>query len=67
MTKILIVSDNLDLVSFMQDLTKAQTQYHIDFSYSEINKYPEKFIRLGMSPINFKDPYLVKETIKNYN
>lgn len=55
MKNVLIVSDNYELVSFIQNLTKNKNYDAIfDYKYSSVNKAPGLLLDLGMSSINVK-------------
>ncbi|WP_448885303.1 dTDP-4-amino-4,6-dideoxyglucose formyltransferase [Citrobacter telavivensis] len=56
MKKILIISDNPSLASYILDyLVPEFPDFFIEFNYSSANKTPEEMIKLGAKKINLKD------------
>ena len=67
--KILVVSDNPDLVSFFQKECVNQgvsDSYNVDYHYSASNKEPAEMLRLGATPINVKNEGFIKFALKEY-
>lgn len=61
MKKILVISDNYQLVSFIKNLStqsKWINSLDIEYKYSSINKAPQHLIDIGMSKIDIKNTRL---------
>lgn len=62
MKKILVISDNYQLVNYIQNLYLDEKEWRenlsIDYRYSSINKDPSSLISLGMKKINIKNTNL---------
>ncbi|WP_350546441.1 dTDP-4-amino-4,6-dideoxyglucose formyltransferase [Pseudoalteromonas sp. 5-MNA-CIBAN-0065] len=67
MNKILVISDNLELVAFIQDITQDKATYSVDYNYSAINKAPSLLKKLGMTAINVKDELTVDLILEKYD
>jgi methionyl-tRNA formyltransferase len=67
--KVLIVSDNMELVLYFKLITKAISINVAEFNYcySIINKAPDALITLGMSVVNMKDDKVVEAIIIEYD
>jgi methionyl-tRNA formyltransferase len=67
-TKVLIVSDNIELVSYIkivsQEISKDIAE--INYCYSSINKAPKYLEAMGMSAIDMKDQSNVNMIISTY-
>lgn len=67
MKRVLIISDNVELVSFFKDLTKTFLDTTaFDFKYSSINKAPGELVNLGMDGINVKNQVVIDNIIETY-
>nr|AFV53188.1 VioF [Providencia alcalifaciens] len=62
MKKILVISDNYQLVSYIKNLYLSNEEWSkelfIDYSYSSINRNPQSLIELGMTEIDIKNKNL---------
>jgi methionyl-tRNA formyltransferase len=69
MKKVLIVSDNFDLISHFKIISKTipSNIAMFDYSYSVINKSPDKLKKLDMSIIDMKNADNVDSIIANYD
>lgn len=69
MKKVLIVSDNVELVSHFKVAAKAISSNvaMFDYCYSSINKFPDGLKNLDMSVVNMKDTAYVSSIIANYD
>ncbi|MGZ9897677.1 dTDP-4-amino-4,6-dideoxyglucose formyltransferase [Shewanella gaetbuli] len=69
MKRVLIVSDNLDLVSHFKCVAENISSDIADFSYSYsyINRSPSELKELGMSSVNMKDDVEIDFIIKSYD
>ncbi len=68
MKKVLIVSDNVELVSFIQSLISENNYQNVsfDYCYSSTNKSPDQLIKLGMKEVNLKEQDYIQLIIKKY-
>lgn len=68
MKKVLVISDNFELVSFFKEL-EGKNDYSADFVYkfSARNKTPHDLLKLGMSPVNLKDNAVIDFLIETYD
>ena len=70
MKKILVISENVALCSFLQgvcndfDLTSTCS---FDFRYTSYNDNPKSMIEIGASEINVKDDQAVEWIVHNYD
>ena len=67
--KILVVSDNMELVSFFKNecaVQKVDELYSIDYRYSAVNKAPGEMINLGLMPVDVNHPQFVKHAKNEY-
>lgn len=69
MKNVLIVSDNVELVSYFKVTSKniSSKMAVFDYSYSIINKSPENLNKLNMSVVDMKDDACVNSIIANYD
>lgn len=69
MKKVLIVSDNVDLVSYFKLIEKSISIKIAEFNYcySIINKRPDSLITLGMSVVDMKNDAEVQAIISEYD
>ncbi|WP_057830215.1 dTDP-4-amino-4,6-dideoxyglucose formyltransferase [Colwellia sp. TT2012] len=69
MKKVLIVSDNVDLVSCFMFITKAISANIAQFNYcySVINKTPDALITMGMSVVDMKSHNEVETIVAEYD
>lgn len=69
MVNVLVVSDNIDLVTHIIKVSRLLSKGNInfDFSYSIINKSPEKLIELGLKVSDMKDSKSVNNIIERYD
>ncbi|RCU43298.1 methionyl-tRNA formyltransferase [Corallincola holothuriorum] len=67
--KVLIVSDNFELVEHFKSVAKCipYDTASFNYSYSAINKNPKKLIELGMSFVDMKDCSSVSKIIEKYD
>ena len=69
MKRILVVSDNFDLVSHFQKVVKT-LQVNVasfDYAYSTINKTPSNLVELGMTVVDMKNSDNVARIVSNYD
>ena len=69
MKKVLVISDNVDLVTCFMAVSKEIPLGHVkfDYRYSSINKNPENLLKLGLSVINVKSADVVREIVSSYD
>ena len=69
MKRVLIVSDNVDLVSYFKVIAKTipNKTAQFDYCFSVINKYPEILKSMGMSVADMKDQNNIRTIIANYD
>ncbi|BCV57503.1 hypothetical protein TUM17384_14480 [Shewanella algae] len=68
MKKVLIISDNYELVSFLKELTISNSyNAKFDYKYSHINNSPELLRQLGLQSVNVKDDDVVEYIINEYD
>jgi len=67
--KVLVVSDNVELVSFFKVVTEGiQARVaEFDYCYSIINKAPDELKKIGMSVVDMKDQLNINSIISNYD
>ncbi|WP_211664885.1 dTDP-4-amino-4,6-dideoxyglucose formyltransferase [Litorilituus lipolyticus] len=69
MKKVLVVSDNVELVSKFQSVSKriSTEVAEFDYRYSIINKSPSELKRLGMSVVDMKDQKIINLITSTYD
>lgn len=69
MKRILVISDNFELVKFIKQMetTSIKDKFLIDYCYSVVNKYPSSLQRLDMEPIDVKKEDTISNIIKCYD
>ncbi|WBE25081.1 dTDP-4-amino-4,6-dideoxyglucose formyltransferase [Denitrificimonas caeni] len=69
MINILVISDNVELVSHMQTLHKKLKgiDFKIDYRFSVVNKNPDGLLSLGMTCVDVKDTEAVASIVNNYD
>lgn len=69
MKNVLVVSDNVELVTFFQTIAHSVSSRIANFNYcySAINKSPIELEKLGMTVINMRDPVDVDTIIDGYD
>lgn len=69
MKKVLIVSDNVELVTYFKTIARTISPElaEFDYCYSEVNKSPEALKEMGMFVVNMKSGHDVKSIISNYD
>jgi len=67
--RVLIVSDNVDLVSYFKAIAKTIPNEiaQFDYCFSIINKSPDKLKAMGMSVADMKDQNNIRTIIANYD
>lgn len=67
MKRVLVISDNVELVTYFQELIKTfPDTINFDFMYSVINKAPDNLISLGMVAIDLKNNVSINNIIDKY-
>ena len=70
MKKILIVSENVGLCSFLRQIKNdldLSSKCSFDFRYTSYNDNPQSMINIGASEINVKDEEVVEWIVHNYD
>ena len=69
MKKVLIVSDNEELISYFKTVANAISPKiaEFDYCYSVINKAPQKFNDMGMFAVDMKDKREVRAIVSGYD
>jgi len=69
MKRVLVISDNLELVSHFKNVSKDISSgiANFEYCYSIINKSPHKLKNIGMGVIDMRDMDCVKNIIENYD
>lgn len=68
MKRVLIISDNVDLVIFIKKLEKTivDSGVTIDYRYSKVNKEPSSLKQLKMHAIDVKSEHVISTIMTNY-
>jgi len=71
MVKVLIISDNVNLVTTLKNIvSRSENDYHdvcIDYRYSKKNGDPSSLIKIGMKSIDLKNQKVIEKIIGDYN
>lgn len=69
MKRVLIISDNVDLVTYIKQLEKTilDSGVTIDYRYSKVNKEPSTLKQLKMDAIDVKNEHVISTIIKSYD
>ncbi|WP_105213416.1 dTDP-4-amino-4,6-dideoxyglucose formyltransferase [Pseudoalteromonas sp. T1lg22] len=68
MKNVLVISDNYELVSCIQEtVSRLSIDAHFEYKYSAINKKPAQLDSLRMSSVNVKDEKVINKIISSFD